>query len=167
MGESLYSVLGGMAGILSAVAAWKSASSANKSVELAAHVLRRAEIRDLVISCHEAVEEGLKIKFLSTDLIGEYATLFSLHNSLSSSRSELYKNSVESEALKAEELIAQAQQLLKDHLKLTATSDSDLENKLVEIESVLVKLRTTRESMLRSFEQVRGQVISQRDLKTR
>jgi hypothetical protein len=144
-------------GVATAISAAKSASASKDSAEVAAKVLHRSAVRDLVAACHGVIAEELRIQSLVTELKSEYSSLGVFTGSTGGSRQVLFEKQLDRDLSDAADQTKEAKSLLEDPTGLVTATDNDLDLKRVKIEASRVKLQTIREAMARQVESVRSQ----------
>ncbi len=135
----------------------KSASASQASAGVAAKVLHRSAMRELVAECHELIAEELRIQSLVIELQREYTSASIYNGTLGGSREKLLRDSLEKDLAAAAEQTKEAKSLVKDQTQLFAVPGDDLDLVLGRIESVRANLQTIREAMSRQLENVIGQ----------
>ena len=126
------------------------------SAEVAAKVLHRSAMRELVAECHELIAEELRIKSLVIELQSEYNSLSVFTGSLGGSRGKMYNGLLEKDLATADEKTKEAKLLVEDP-KLITTAGNDLDRMQGRIGAGRLELQTIREGMLRNLENVRGE----------
>lgn len=144
--------------IASVYVAAKSASASQASAEVAARVLHRSAVRELVSGCYELIAEELRIRSLVTELRSEYSSLGVVTGSSGGSREKMYKDLLQKDLATAEEKIKEAKSLVEDQAKLFAASDNDIDLMQGRIQAANVDLKTIREAMSRQLDNLRTQV---------
>lgn len=144
--------------VAAAFIAAKSASASQSSAEVAAKVLHRSAMRELVAECHELIAEELRIRSLVTELRSEYTSLSIFTGSHGGSREKMHKDLLEKALAATAEKTKEAKSLVEDQARLIAAADHDLNLMQGRIEASKADLQTIREAMSRQLENVRGQI---------
>lgn len=143
--------------VLAVFVAARSASAAKASADVAAKVLHRSAVRELVAECHELIAEELRIQSLAIDLQNEYTSLFIFGGSSGGSREKMHKGLLEKDLIAASEHTKEAKSLIDSQTKLLTAADNDLDLMQGRIEAERAKLQTIREAMSRQLENTRSQ----------
>ena len=144
--------------ILAAFIAAKSASASLASAEIAAKVLHRSAVRELITECHELIAEELRIQSLAIELRCEYSALAVFTGTCGGSRETIYKDALNNDIINAVEKTKEARALVDDQAKLITASDHGLDFMKGKVESAIAELKTVREAMDRQLDNLRSQI---------
>lgn len=143
--------------VIAVFVAAKSASAAKASADIAAKVLHRSAVRELVAKCHELIAEELRIQSLVIDLRSEYSAPSVLDASSGGEGENIRNDAFEKDLADVAEHTKEARSLIEDTSKLLSAADNDLDLMQGRIEASSAELPTIRESMLRQLESCRSQ----------
>ncbi|MFM2007397.1 MAG: hypothetical protein RLZZ09_3052 [Pseudomonadota bacterium] len=136
----------------------KSASASQASADVAAKVLHRSAVRELVTECHELIAEDLRIQSLAIELRCEYGKLPVSTGTHGGSSEKMHMLVLDKDIANAAEKAKEARALVEVQAKLIIASDHDLDIMKGEIEAARTELKTIREAMVRHLENVRTQI---------
>lgn len=145
--------------VAAAFIAAKSASASQVSADVAAKVLHRSAVRELVTECHELIAEELRIQSLVIELRSEYGSLAVSTGTHGGRREKMHKDGLEKDRANAAEKAKEARALVEDQAKLITAADHDLDLMKGRIEAAKADLKTIREAMSRQLENVRAQIV--------
>lgn len=149
--------------VVTVVMAARSASAAQKSAEVAAKILHRSTVRELISACHELLAEELRVQSLGADLRMELQTLFGFSKTTGgSAEQELLKN-LKADLEVASENSKEAHKLANDPGGLITASDNDLDQKNARIETARIVVQNIREKMARDLENIRAKNAEHRE----
>ncbi len=140
-----------------------SATAAKNSADIAAKVLHRSAVRELVTECQELIAEELRIQALVIDLQSEHKSLFVKNGSCGSTRYQTQAGLFEKDIVRAAELTKEARALASAQADLLAAADNDLDLMQGRIQAARSQLQTIREAMSRQLESVKAQSAIQRE----
>jgi len=155
-----------VASIAAAFIAAKSASASKASANVAAKVLHRSAMRELIAKCHELIAEEMRIQSLIIELGSEYRSLAVFTNNLGGSRDKIHNAELEKDRATATEKAKEARALVERQGELAIAADHDLDHMQGRIEAAKAELQTIREAMSRQLENLRGQNQQQRERTT-
>lgn len=155
-----------VASIAAAFTAAKSASASKASADVAAKVLHRSAMRELIAECHELIAEEMRIQSLVIELGSEYRSLAVFTNNVGGSRDKILNAALEKDRATATEKTKEARALVDRQGNLALASDHDLDHMQGRIEAAKAELQTIREAMSRQLENLRGQNQQQRERTT-
>lgn len=144
--------------VAAAFIAAKSASASKSSADVAAKVLHRNAVQELVTECHELIAEEFRIQSLVIDLRSEYGSLAGFTGTCGGSREKMHKDGLDKDIANAAEKTKEARMLIEDPAKLITAADHDLNLSKGKIEAARAELKTIREAMARQLENVRAQI---------
>ena len=141
--------------IVSVLIALRSAKAAEHSAVVAAKVLHRSAVRDLVAESNVVIAEELRIQSLVIDLRSQYKSVFVGNGQASGSRKSTVIDQLDKDLVATSALANQAKAIVGGEAHLLGSSENDLDLMQGRIQADRWKLQTVRESMLRHLEQVR------------
>jgi hypothetical protein len=135
--------------VIAALIAFRSSSAAKASAETAAAALQRAAIRELMVTCREAILERRKIESLAPELRSAHTAMFNLAGAHGGSAHTNASAKLDSDLADAQRLASEAEALAADSSSLLAASGADIDQRSTRIGIALAELRTIRESIER------------------
>lgn len=157
--STLATLAASIVAVISTLIALRSAKAAEHSAVVAAKVLHRSAVRDLVAESNVVIAEELRIQSLVIDLRSQYKSVFVGNGQASSSRKSTVIDQLDKDLVATSALANQAKAIVGGEDHLLGSSENDLDLMQGRIQADRWKLQTVRESMLRHLEQVRTEIL--------
>jgi hypothetical protein len=163
--STLFAATSAVVSVVAVLIAFRSSSAARASAETAATALQRAAIRELMVTCREAVFERRRIDSLAPELRSAQTAMFVLAGVHGGSAHTNTSAKLDSELADAQRHAVEAETLAADASSLLAASGPDIDQRSTRIGLALTELRTIRESIERRLSEAndeRARLLSER-----
>lgn len=138
--------------IVAVFIAKRSAKAAEASADVAAKVLHRSAVRELVAACNDVISEELRIQSLVRELVAERKSLSIRNGQFGSSRQLVDEQLWHKDLATAAEIAKEAKVLIAKQAQLFAATGHDIDLMQARIATDGLTLQTMREDMLRRLE---------------
>lgn len=152
--------------VVTVVMAARSASAAQKSAEVAAKILHRSAVRELISACHELLAEELRVQSLGADLSNALQARAVFLKTTGGNAEQELKDKLKADLEVASENSKEARKLANDPGGLITASDNDLDQKNARIEAARIVVQNIREKMARDLENTRAKNAEHRERRT-
>jgi len=146
-----------IATIFAAWASSRSAKGAEESAKLAYQTLNRLALREIAHAANDVVADERRIENLAEELRQGYVQLSQYHRVSNSSVEALCLAEVQNKVKLTNSLTDDAKKIVADIGSIQNASESDITQKISELDNVLSQLRPLRELLERELSELQGQ----------
>lgn len=161
--SSVAAVVSALGGAFAAVAAFKSAASANDAHEAAQISEKRAALRQLMVTASEVLVEARRAESRAAQLKLSYRTLFVFGGSSGGSRENLYISEIDKKLAELTNLSESAKPFVSDQDVLINGPLDEISSREMKIAQTLIQARAIREDLEREQASIEAQCMMYRD----